>query len=171
MGAAPDLTAITALHRQVDEQVAALTERHGPMLHCGQGCTDCCVDDLTVFQVEAARILGHHAQLLAEATPRPPGACAFLDGEGACRIYADRPYVCRTQGLPLRWIDDGPDGQPAEHRDICTLNDPGPELIELPAEACWTLGPVEIKLQALQLERGNGELTRVALRSLFARSA
>ena len=34
----------------------------------------------------------------------PEGACAFLDGEGGCRVYPDRPYVCRTQGLPLRWI-------------------------------------------------------------------
>jgi len=170
MGAAPDLTAILALHRQIDEAVAKLTERLGAMLQCGPGCAACCADELTVFQVEADRILARHAQLLAEALPHPPGACAFLDAAGRCRIYADRPYVCRTQGLPLRWIDDGPDGQPAEHRDICALNDPGPALLELPAEACWTLGPIETQLRALQIERDGGDLTRVALRSLFAHS-
>jgi hypothetical protein len=170
MGAAPDPTAIAKLHRQIDEAVTRLTKLHGSRLACGPGCTDCCVDELTVFQVEADPILRHHAQLLAEAAPHPPGACAFLDHDGACRIYPHRPYVCRTQGLPLRWIDDGPDGQPAEHRDICPINDPGPALTEWPAEACWTLGPVETELRTIQLERGQGELTRVALRSLFAQS-
>ena len=37
--------------------------------------------------------------------PHPPGACAMLDADGACRVYAARPYVCRTQGLPLRWAE------------------------------------------------------------------
>jgi len=171
MGAALEDSAIATLHGEIDAAVARLAKLHGTRLACDRGCIDCCVDELTVFQVEADRILRHYAQLLAENAPHLPGACAFLDQDGACRIYPHRPYVCRTQGLPLRWIDDGPDGQPAEHRDICPINDPGPELTEWPAEACWTLGPVETKLRTLQLERGHGELTRVALRSLFARSS
>lgn len=29
----------------------------------------------------------------------------MLRGEGTCAIYAARPLVCRTQGLPLRYPD------------------------------------------------------------------
>jgi hypothetical protein len=97
------------------------------------------------------------------------GACAFLDEQGACRIYAQRPYVCRTQGLPLRWIDEEAlAGVSVEHRDICELNEPegAAPITELPAEQCWTLGPAELKLQALSLQHTGG-LERVALRSLF----
>jgi len=148
---------IVELHAEVDAAVAPLHTRHGERLHCEVGCTACCVDDITVFAIEAEHIVEHCAEVLAEQ-PGPSGACAFLDARGACRIYAHRPYVCRTQGLPLRWLDEAGD-----HRDICPLNDPGEPIETLPAEACWTLGPVEGRLARLQGET----LTRVALRDLF----
>ena len=59
-------------------------------------------------------IRAEQAELLGKGRPHPPGACAFLDGEGACRVYDSRPYRCRTQGLPLRWFDEGPFGEPVE---------------------------------------------------------
>ena len=129
----------------------------------------CCVDDLTVFEVEAANIRQAHQDLLETATPHATGACAFLDHEGACRIYENRPYVCRTQGLPLRWLDEDASGEFIEFRDICPLNDEGDvEPIEdLPADECWSIGPVEERLAKLQLEFGNEKLTRVPLRGLF----
>jgi Fe-S-cluster containining protein len=84
-----------------------------------------------------------------------------LDDEKRCRIYAHRPYVCRTQGLPLRWIED--EGEEIyEARDICPLNAEGPPLEELPAEECWSIGPFE---ERLAREQKDG--ARVALRSLF----
>lgn len=116
-----------------------------------------------MFSVEAELIRQRHAELLSEGAPHPVGVCAFLDGEGSCRIYADRPYVCRTQGLPLRWTDDD---EGLEYRDICELNEEGPLITDLSPSECWTLGPAEAKLQALQLE-ARGELTRVRLRDLF----
>jgi hypothetical protein len=124
------------------------------------------VDEITVFAVEAQRIRTRAPQVLREA-PHPPGACAFLDAAGACRIYEHRPYVCRTQGLPLRWIDfDAPAG-PVEHRDICPLNEAGPPLESLPEDACWELGPWEARLATLQAGRAGGALPRVRLRELF----
>lgn len=136
---------------------------------CRSGCSDCCQDELTVLAVEADRIRQAHAQLLAEGTPHPPGACAFLDDAGACRVYADRPYVCRTQGLPLRWLEeDEDDGEIVESRDICPLNREGQALDDLAEEACYTLGPVELELLALQDDYGPPE-ERVPLRSLFAK--
>ncbi|MEO1338853.1 MAG: YkgJ family cysteine cluster protein, partial [Myxococcota bacterium] len=137
------VVAVERLHAEVDQAIEPLAQKHGPRLRCNKGCTGCCIDDLTVFEAEAARIQHHHDELLRTETPAPEGQCAFLDEAGACRIYPDRPYVCRTQGLPLRWWDEGPDG-PAEFRDICALNElDGPPLVELNADHCWTLGPYE----------------------------
>lgn len=150
------------IHKETDEAVHPLEVMHASRLQCKRGCADCCVDDITVFEVEADRIRQHCGDVLA-SEPHAPGACAFLDHEGACRIYAHRPYVCRTQGLPLRWIDE--DAQ-AEYRDICPLNTQGPPVEELSPQQCWTLGETEGRLAQLQLEVSGG-LDRVSLRSLF----
>jgi len=159
---------IEAFHRAVDEAVEPLAAQHEGRLRCARGCSSCCVDELTVFEVEAERIRRRHPHLLATAQPHPPGACAFLDDQGACRIYADRPYVCRTQGLPLRWVEAETG---VESRDICALNEPGgPDLVDLPSRACWTLGPWEARLATLEAGRAGrlpGAGDRVRLRDLF----
>ncbi len=167
---------VGGFHREVDERAQAVAEQHRGRLQCRRGCSGCCVDGLTVFEVEAAQIRARHGELLANGVPRPPGACAFLDAEGACRIYEVRPYVCRTQGLPLRWLDEDEDSrEEVERRDICELNDapeggPWPSLLELDAKGCWTIGPAEARLQTLQRAHDpHGALARVALRDLFAR--
>lgn len=157
---------LVVLHQKIDAETAPLSALHQSRLSCRRGCSDCCQDDLTVLEVEADRIRRAHPQLLAEGAPHPPGACAFLDAEGACRVYAERPYVCRTQGLPLRWLEEDEDDEIVEQRDICPLNLEGPALEALPEEACYTLGPVELELLALQDEFGASE-ARVPLRSLF----
>lgn len=160
--------ALARLHAAVDDAAAPLATEHAARMQCARGCNQCCTDGLTVFEVEADRIRGAHPALLASGTPHPAGACAFLDTDGACRIYEVRPYVCRTQGLPLRWTD-----REAEYRDICPLNEPGPALTELSAESCWTLGPHEAALATLQQTSQGGsqdDLQRVALLALFARS-
>jgi hypothetical protein len=163
------LARLDALHAEVDDAVRPLAARHGARLRCRLGCTQCCVDGIRVSELEADRIRARCADVLHEA-PHPPGACAFLGAGGACRIYAHRPYVCRTQGLPLRWIQAGaaPDGGPAELRDICPLNEEGgPPLEALDAAACWTLGPTESRLAALAAERDGGTPRRIPLRDLF----
>jgi uncharacterized protein len=150
---------VEELHRVVDEVTAPVARANASRMQCRAGCSDCCTDGITVFAIEAAVIERHHRSLLDEGRPHPPGGCAFLDDSGACRIYAQRPYVCRTQGLPLRWATD----EGSEARDICPLNDEGPPLEELRADECWTLGPIEERLAARQSDGA-----RVPLRSLFA---
>ena len=157
------------IYHIVEEAAEELGRSHGERLRCSRGCCSCCVDEITVFEVEALFIRSRCADLLREGAPHPEGACAFLDSQGDCRIYDSRPYVCRTQGLPLRWIDETPDGDIVEMRDICPLNDPGPPVEELPEEACWTIGPVEELLARLQAALDGGKLQRVCLRTLFAR--
>lgn len=156
------------LHEMIDELAAPLNAQHSPRLQCKRGCFGCCTDDLTVFTIEAERIKQDYPELLAEAQPHAPGRCAFLDAHGACRIYDARPYVCRTQGLPLRWLEQEGDDV-VEYRDICPLNvvEEAP-LDTLPGEACWPIGPVEQKLASFQ-QAFEGELKRVALRDLFVR--
>ena len=165
----PGLDAVTRLHAEVDRETDRLRVIHAARLQCRKGCSGCCMDSLTVFEIEAERIRRHHAELLSRGNPHPPGGCAFLDEAGGCRIYADRPYVCRTQGLPLRWIASGPDAEAAELRDICPLNEAGPPLETLPQDACWEIGPVEARLAGLQAGIDGGTLRRVPLRSLFRR--
>ena len=158
---------IQNIHAEIDRQTAPIENIHADRLQCRRGCCACCIDDLTVFEVEAEPIRRHYPELLTRGTPHPPGACAFLDDHGGCRIYAHRPYVCRTQGLPLRWIDELDDGTPVEMRDICPLNDEGAPIETLPEDQCWTIGPFEAELADLEKEMDGGQMRRVALRSLF----
>ncbi len=152
------------LYQQVDSHAAALAQ---PLdLECRAGCTPCCVDDLRVGPAEASFIRAHAAPILA-ATPHPPGACAMLDDQGHCRIYPWRPYVCRTQGLPLRWLEEEDDTTCHEARDICPLNAPTVDLLNLPATACWPIGPMEQKLAHLDRSLDDNPRERTALRDLF----
>lgn len=163
---------LEAFYARVEARAKALSARHAERLQCRKGCSACCLDDITVFTLEAEHIRARHPELLAKGAPHPRGACAFLDESGACRIYAERPYVCRTHGLPLAWVEERelPDGESefVELRDICHLNEAGEPLEELAPEDCWRIGSHEGELRALQQAHA-GNLQRVSLRSLFAR--
>ena len=156
------------LHDAVDELCRPLEALHVDRLRCGRGCAGCCLDELTVFEVEAAWIRQAVGEELRGQEPGAAGGCAFLSAQGACRIYAARPYVCRTQGLPLRWLERGEDGEPVEYRDICPLNVVEDEPLELlSAESLWGIGPFESKLAELQRAYApQRPLARVSLRAL-----
>lgn len=157
---------LKVIHHDVDVRAQELAREHAARMVCARGCFGCCVDDLTVFEVEAARIRARYPDLLSTAEPHIAGRCAFLGEAGECRVYEARPYVCRTQGLPLRWIDDE---AMAEFRDICALNDESEPIESIGGDACWTIGPIEERLARLQASLDGGTLRRVALRDLFTR--
>jgi Fe-S-cluster containining protein len=161
---------VRELHERIDVRAGELALHHAQRLRCKRGCDACCLDGLTVIPIEAERIRSSHEALLRDGTPHPPGACAFLGSEGECRIYADRPYVCRTQGLPLRWFSEDESGEIRELRDICPLNSEGPALETLPEESCWLIGPAELELANLQAEIRDPDESRIALRALFDRA-
>ncbi|MEE2658611.1 MAG: YkgJ family cysteine cluster protein [Candidatus Latescibacterota bacterium] len=163
----PALTQLRELYGNIDHEARRLGDAHRERLQCRKGCSSCCVDDINVFEVEAAHIRRHHTELLAHGEPHEVGMCAFLDGAGGCRIYDSRPYVCRNQGLPLRWLDQDESGEWVELRDICVLNELAPPIAELSADLCWELGWVEGRLAAIQDEVDEGKLRRIALRDLF----
>lgn len=154
------------VYRDLDVAVAKFEREHRDRLQCKKGCFDCCVDDITVFEIEAHHIVANCGDVL-EQHAHQVGACAFLDQDGACRIYAYRPYVCRTQGLPLRWLDEDESGQWVELRDICYLNETGEPIEDLAQESCWEIGPFEGRLAMLQAKVDDDELRRVPFRSLF----
>lgn len=171
MTAAEARERLTRLQAEVTARAEALVSSLPGKLVCQRGCADCCLDELTVFTLEADLIRFHHADLLANGTPHPEGACAFLGPDGACRVYDQRPYVCRTQGLPLRWLVTDRHDEVVELRDICPLNEEplGVPVQELDRGKCWTLGEVEEVLASLQAEaQGSFELRREPLRGLFA---
>ena len=161
------LNAVTKLYREVDGLVNRLSRSHADRLTCRIGCISCCLDSITVFEIEADNIRRHYPELLKSGTQHQEGACAFLDAAGTCRIYEHRPYVCRSQGLPLRWIQEIEDGRIVEMRDICPLNEEGSPVESLEAGECWTIGPFEEQLSGIQHDASDGIMKRVALRDLF----
>ena len=172
MNAAEARDRVTEIHRQVAVRAHDLTAALPGGLTCHHGCAECCVDDLTVFAIEADLIRYHYRELLSAGSAHPPGACAFLDAAGGCRIYAHRPYVCRTQGLPLCWVGEDDRGAEVEMRDICPLNEEplGVPLLALDPSQCWQLGEFEGVLASLQAQaQGSFELRREPLRGLFGR--
>jgi Fe-S-cluster containining protein len=107
------------LHAKVDAFFARVEARHGEDMQCQTGCSDCCRVRLTITSVEAAAIADEVARWPAERrralTAADPGGgsgdgpgsgpgdrCAALDAAGRCRIYAARPIVCRSHGVPIR---------------------------------------------------------------------
>jgi uncharacterized protein len=114
----------------VDRMVLRLEGRYRSHLTCRAGCADCCQVHVSVFPVEAARLAGAVRELpastrtvirrqAAEATSEANASdpCPLLV-EDRCAVYAARPVICRTQGLPLL-LESG-DGSPEV--DFCPLN-------------------------------------------------
>jgi len=161
------LKSLSHLYEKIDERISHLREIHATRLRCAPGCSECCIDDISVNEVEAVNIQLHYAGLLKNESPYPPGACAFLSKDTTCRIYDNRPYVCRSEGLPLTWIEER-NGKTIAFRDICPHNEIGTPIEELPENACWKIGPIELELAKLQNKLGCGVMKRVKLRTLFS---
>jgi uncharacterized protein len=107
-----------ALVEKVDSFVSAVGAKRQADLACRAGCSGCCQVWLTLSPVEAGQV-----RAAIEALPAPERAalgergrrerareaagesarCAMLDATDRCSIYAHRPLVCRTQGLPLQY--------------------------------------------------------------------
>ena len=160
---------LRVLHQAIDEKVSTLETKHASFMECKRGCSDFCQDKLTVFEVEANRIRAFLQEVQPRLTLHPPGSCAFLHPKDkSCQVYQARPYVCRTQGLPLRFLEETEEGL-SEFRDICPLNDKETDPIEeLDAEDCWEIGPTESELWVLTREESRRDPVdgRVELRAL-----
>jgi hypothetical protein len=117
---------------EVDQIATRLSTYYAPHLACRPGCSSCCQENLTVFEVEAARVSEAICALDAEMCERirqqavetrkhegrgGSAACPLLVDD-RCSIYESRPVICRTQGLPL--LHTAEDNKPEV--DFCPFN-------------------------------------------------
>jgi len=157
---------LQAFYKKVDQLTASLEKVHANRLKCQKGCHACCIDDLEVFGIEAELITTKNKPLVENSFPHMIGKCAFLGEEDECRIYEHRPFVCRTHGLPLSWLEEV-DGEDVEYRDICSLNEEGEPIEDLSEEKVLDLVPLDEQLAMLQFKADGGREHRVKLRDLF----
>ncbi|MBN2724828.1 MAG: YkgJ family cysteine cluster protein [Deltaproteobacteria bacterium] len=158
------LNSIHDFHLKVDNQVKNLTDNL-PSLKCKKGCSSCCIDELTLFTVECDLIENFLKESETKIIPAPSGNCVFLK-DGFCQVYEVRPYVCRTQGLPLRWFEDDDSGDEIiEYRDICPENDDVLDIETAESMKLWLIGPFEDELRKIQMEYA-GNLNRTPMRHI-----
>jgi hypothetical protein len=127
----PDRPALAAvlvqLRGRVDAHFAAAEARTPTAFACRAGCDSCCHARFGVYAAEAEPI----RRALADLSRRTPDLrariraqaddpahqhhCALLV-DGACAVYAERPLICRSHGLPIAVAD------PEPRIDHCPLN-------------------------------------------------
>lgn len=128
---APDRPALEVilvqLRARVDAHFEAAQARTPAAFACRAGCDSCCHQRFGVFAAEAEPI----RRALADLSRRTPVLrarirsqaddpahrhhCALLV-DGACAVYAERPLICRSHGLPIAVAD------PKPRVDHCPLN-------------------------------------------------
>lgn len=171
-GLTPETIADTVIqfYQKVDDACEVLLKnlsKNNIHLNCKKGCCRCCQDNLTMTQAEAAVIHKLFPDIGSE-TPHPAGKCPFLNHEGLCRIYPARPYICRTHGLPMRWLDDtdDPETSPLEQRDICEINDDCLDILQIPSDLCWSSETAETQLALMNICTFNDH-KRIPMRAFF----
>jgi uncharacterized protein len=93
------------LVREIDLAVSQLCGgRLAGRIGCRPGCSSCCLA-FSVLPLEAAMLQRGMDMPLPGAAPRQDGQCVFLT-DGLCSAYPQRPVICRTQGLPLAYVDE-----------------------------------------------------------------
>ncbi|WP_429884471.1 YkgJ family cysteine cluster protein [Geoalkalibacter halelectricus] len=137
------------LRARVDQWCQKVEADFPTQVRCEKGCASCC-RHLSLFWVEAVALAlaledlpENQAERLreraAEATLDSP--CPLLE-EGACMLYAARPLICRTHGLPLLLENDGDSTV-----DFCEKN--FTDLDALPAQAVLDLNLLNTTLAAI----------------------
>lgn len=86
----------------LDRLIVRLSQRLQSFINCAPGCSPCC-REFSVLPLEAALIAGSTAAVLKPISDA--GHCPLLD-DNRCSIYPQRPLICRTQGLPIGYIDE-----------------------------------------------------------------
>ena len=99
-----------ALRTRIDRFSTSVRARYSDEIVCAPGCAECCQAGLTLVMVEAV-VLGLALDIPEERihlqAGQPPfseeGSCALLSPDKLCTVYATRPLICRTHGLPLQY--------------------------------------------------------------------
>ncbi|WP_437678635.1 YkgJ family cysteine cluster protein [Sorangium sp. So ce131] len=145
------------LFAKVDAFFAGASARLGERMACHTGCNDCCHRRFSVTAIEADALrdalaalpADDRAALAARAQAGDPGVCPALDGAGRCAVYAARPLICRTHGLPIRFAPAG--GRVLPVIDACPKNFVGEDLGALPAGSILDQTTLSTVLGALDM--------------------
>jgi Fe-S-cluster containining protein len=142
------------LTTKVDTFFTRVQSRYGSAMQCKAGCTACCHVRLSVTALEASVIReglaglpeAERARLAWRAEHGAPGSCPALEADGRCALYAWRPLVCRSHGVPIRQRE--PDGTAAV--SACEKNfEGGAGLPEVAPECVLDQGTLSTMLGAL----------------------
>ena len=144
---------LVTLYQNVEKFSEIFFQKNQKDINCRKGCATCCYTDLSVFELEAEHIrnwfegLDEDQKVLLHKSWQEPQLakknifgemttpCTFLVDD-VCTIYEARPLICRTQGLLLKYIEDG-----NIFLDICPLN--------------FSESPLPAPSEALDLDRLN----------------
>lgn len=131
-------------HREVQQKVDNVLNAipHKELIQCRKGCSACCHTqvsatqdevDLLVRKISREKIKIDKVKLAMQARfsdsyeqwmrmPYEMRGCVFLNSDGNCKVYDDRPSVCRTNyalSNPLQC--ETRDGQTYEQRLLLTI--------------------------------------------------
>jgi uncharacterized protein len=117
--------AIRAAHyRQLTDKVDGffdrVASREAAAMQCSSGCSDCCQYGLTVTLAEAESLASGIEEMTllqrdelrdnivgrSKAQGSESARCVALSSEGRCMVYATRPTVCRSHGVPIRLLNE-----------------------------------------------------------------
>jgi Fe-S-cluster containining protein len=112
------------LTARVDALCAGISAALGEQITCSAGCSSCCTA-ITVFPVEAAAMRAalddmpapQAAEIRRSIQEHAAGERCPLLHQHRCQLYAARPIICRTHGLPIVYTSDG-----QRNSDCCPLN-------------------------------------------------
>lgn len=130
-------------HQEIDRQIEVLFQDPAVARHssCKRGCSACCHSQVSINQDEAellalkvlrGEITIDIARLAKQKDAGDAAAkwyqiaykergCVFLDDDGACQIYANRPGVCRTNyAVSAPELCSTEDGVEKPHRLLTT---------------------------------------------------
>ncbi len=167
------MTCIQEYHQLIaalDAEIARVAQFHAAALSCGPGCASCC-RPFSVLPIEAAcvrKAIGALNRASREQLDRNrakgDNRCPLLIDD-LCAIYAARPVICRTQGLPLAYVDEE---REAIEVSACGLNFPDDHVFA--PEDLLFLDPFNLRLAALNQawcsKQNLDPTTRIPLREL-----
>ena len=133
---------------QVDKWTAEMMQRYKAQLKCRKGCDLCCQRKFSVSAVEAYNLAKRFRTLPAavqRAVRKKKQSCTFLVG-GACSVYAARPVICRTYGLPSLHRNEKEEGEIS----WCELNFTNiPDDFALQADGIIDIDTVNVKIEGV----------------------
>lgn len=160
------------LRKRIDTQIHTIRAVYEKDIACSAGCSSCCTN-LTVFPIEFYAILEdlkNNGVAPGNISFDESAQCGFLDKKHLCRIYASRPIICRTHGLPILFLNDSPDN-PEWEVSFCERNFQADSQLEFGEEFLVDIEEINLELDRVNrafIQSGRKDIikTRIPLRHL-----